>query len=107
MTVKECINKIENGEITWDNVYDITIDDKENIGMLEEYSIKKKLLQSGLKTAINSLYGALSTPNFLLFNRDIAAGITFTGRFLNRYTAKKIENAMGEKLGYKNVIYCR
>ena len=56
MTVKECIEKIENGSIDWNNVYDITIDDKENIGMLEEYSMKKDLLQRVLKVGINSFW---------------------------------------------------
>ena len=56
MTVKECIEKIENGSIDWNNVYDITIDDKENIGMLEDYSLKKDIIQMSQKININSFF---------------------------------------------------
>ena len=55
MLVEEVIKQIENGNVNWDNVYDIEIDDPENIELLETYSNQKKLLQMALKIAINSL----------------------------------------------------
>jgi len=55
MTVNQVIEKIENGEISWDNVYDIKIIDKENINKLKDYSGVKKTLQQALKISINSL----------------------------------------------------
>jgi len=39
-----------------------------------------------------------------MFNRDIAAGITFTGRFLNKYTGKKIAEYLKEKYGIENAL---
>ena len=42
-----------------------------------------------------------------MFNRDIAAGITFTGRFLNRYTGERIAKYVEEKYGVENaLVYC-
>ena len=55
MTVNQVIEKIENGEINWDNVYDIEIIDKENLDKLKDYSEIKKTLQQALKISINSL----------------------------------------------------
>ena len=104
LKINEIIIKIENGEINWDNVYDILIDDIENKSELETYANIKKILQMALKIMINSLYGAISNTSFILFNRDIAAGITFTGRFLNRYTGEKIAKFLKEKYQIDNAI---
>jgi len=104
LKVNEIITKIENSEINWDNVYDIVIEDIENISELETFANIKRLLQFGLKIMINSLYGAISNTSFILFNRDIAAGITFTGRFLNRYTGEKIAKFLKEKYQIDNAI---
>jgi DNA polymerase elongation subunit (family B) len=106
LSVSEIIQKIENDEINWDNVYDIVIKDKDNSEKLKTYSNNKKTLQQALKILINSLYGALGNAAFVLFNRDIAAGITFVGRFLNRYTAKKVGEYLQAKYGItESVIY--
>jgi DNA polymerase elongation subunit (family B) len=104
ITVKEIIEKIENNEINWDNTYNFKIVDIENIKLLDEYAQTKEILQLALKILINSLYGALGTPSFVLFNRDIAAGITFVGRFLNKYTMKKIEKYLKNKYNTGEVI---
>ena len=55
LTVNEITKKIENGEISWDNVYNIEIIDKENLDKLKDYSGVKKTLQQALKISINSL----------------------------------------------------
>jgi len=55
LTVNEVIEKIENNEIGWNNVYDIEIIDKENINKLKDFSGVKKTLQQALKISINSL----------------------------------------------------
>jgi len=55
LTVNEITKKIENGEISWDNVYNIEIIDKENLDKLKDYSEIKKTLQQALKISINSL----------------------------------------------------
>jgi len=54
LTVNDIINKIENGEISWNNVYDIKIIDKENVDKLKDFSGVKKTLQQALKISINS-----------------------------------------------------
>jgi len=42
-----------------------------------------------------------------MFNRDIAAGITFVGRFLNRYAGEKIAKYVEEKYGVEKALrYC-
>ena len=39
-----------------------------------------------------------------MFNRDIAAGITFTGRFLNRFAGEKIAKYLEENYGIENAL---
>ena len=55
LTVNEVIEKIKNGEINWDNVYNIKIKDKENIQLLEDYANVQELTQTSKKIMINSL----------------------------------------------------
>lgn len=44
------------------------------------------------KILINSLYGALGNPNFVLFNEKIAQAITGNGRYFIQMTANNMEN---------------
>jgi len=39
-----------------------------------------------------------------MFNRDIAAGITFVGRFLNRYAGEKVAKYLKEKYNIENPL---
>jgi len=55
MKVKEVINKIENNEITWDNINDIQIDDPENLYLLKEYAKINSIGEKTKKIRMNSL----------------------------------------------------
>jgi len=39
-----------------------------------------------------------------MFNRDVAAGITFVGRFLNRYAGEKIAKYVEDKYGVERAL---
>jgi len=98
---EEVISEIENGEITWDNVYEYQVD---NIEIINRFILVKKIKQMSKKLAMNSLYGAISNNHFLFFNWDIAAGITFTGRFLIQKTAIDVPNKIQEFYKKEKII---
>ena len=98
-------DKIESGEINWDNVYDIKITEEE-IPLLKNFSNLKDGNQQALKVNINSEFGALDNEYFIVNNRNISGSITFMGRLLNRLTGANIERYMKEKFGNgRYVIY--
>jgi len=107
ISVNEIIEKIDNDEITWENVYDIKIKDIENLSVLETYANVKDAIQMAKKIQINSLYGAISNAAFILFNRDNAASITFMSRLLNRLTGQNIDKYLSdiEKSEVSKIIY--
>lgn len=91
---KNIIKLIDDGTYTLDKK--INLDEFSHDGLLallpvlEDYSGNQDSLQQSKKIRLNSLYGALSTPYFILFNRDIAASITFMGRSLIQDTGNRI-----------------
>jgi len=104
-SVNTIIEDIESGKITWDNVYtvDALFATEEDMNILEVYKEDKDASQMAKKIALNSLYGALGTMAFVLFNRDIAASITFTGRFLIQKSANEINELMDNFYKSKNI----
>jgi len=104
LTVEEIIKMIDDNEINWDNVYEIVVGDIENKGQLENYSSLKELIQMAMKIQINSLYGAISSPLFVFFNRDVAASITFMGRYLIQRTSMNVNERLNEMFGKDNYI---
>lgn len=58
---------------------------------LEELSTMLDVQQLSIKTRINSLYGALSNPHFLLYNKEIAKSITSNSRFYVNLMSENIE----------------
>lgn len=92
--------KIDNGELKIDDIHKFTFGDydNENLEKLFKLSESKKsywnTYQMALKISINSLYGALSNKYFVLFNRDIAASITGSGRTYIRGLSNYINNRL-------------
>jgi len=96
LTAKEAINKIENGEITWDNVYDVKIEGDKT--PLKEFASLKNAMQQSLKVSgLNAEFGFLDNKYNPVGNRNISGSITFMGRILNKFTAKNITKYMKEK----------
>ena len=54
-------------------------------------------LQLVNKVLINSLYGALANPGFILFNESIAASITGNGRYFIQKVSNYVEKELQEK----------
>lgn len=52
--------------------------------------------QNGLKTLLNSGYGATASPNFRYFKTDIAEGITSTGQFIIQHIGKMLTDFFTE-----------
>jgi len=70
--------------------------------MKEREKVKKnkdELTSYAIKILLNSMFGVMANPSFRFFNIDMANAITYSGQFLIKLTAEKIE----EK-GYE-VIY--
>ena len=103
--VKEIINKIENNEINWDNVYEIRISDKENVKLLEEYSELKETKQKVEKLKINSIYGALNNKYFPFSNFDIGAGIVFMSRYIIKRTGYNLVEKTKRFYKHKNIEF--
>jgi len=98
MTTKEAIQKLEKGEITWDNVYDLKIIDNKN--PIKEYIGLKNAIQQSLKvTGLNAEFGFLDNKYNPIGNRNISGSITYLGRLLNKVTARNIRNYIEEKYG--------
>jgi len=60
---------------------------------------KDELARYAIKILMNSLFGAMASPNSRFFNMEIANAITHYGQYIIKLTAKMVENR-----GY-NVIY--
>ena len=115
MKIKEIkeFEKFESNEITFDEIYNIDLSKYSDQELSEYYKYCEKrqaLLntkQKVLKNALNSLYGSLANPYFILFNRDIASSITGNGRTfirgLSQFFNKKFNEML--KINENFVIY--
>jgi len=71
----------------------------------EKYNLEKNVCDSfqyALKIFANSSYGVLANEWFRLFNPDFASSITLMGQKINKYTAKKINFMLMDKLKLEN-----
>ena len=103
LTAKEAINKIENGEITWDNVYDVKIEGDK--APLKEYAALKNAMQQSLKVSgLNAEFGFLDNKFNPVGNRNISGSITFMGRVLIKYTANKVVDYLTQNYGVTNCL---
>ena len=99
------VEKIESGEINWNNVYDQTLE-KSFTPILQSFSNLKDTNQGALKVNINSEFGALDNEYFSTNNRNISGSITFIGRLLNRLTGDNINRYLQKKFdGGEYIIY--
>ena len=99
------VELIENGEITWGNVYDQTLE-KTFAPILQSFSNLKNTNQGALKVNINSEFGALDNEYFSTNNRNISGSITFIGRLLNQLTGDNINRYLKKKFnGGEFIIY--
>jgi DNA polymerase elongation subunit (family B) len=106
MKVSEIIKKIENNEITIDEINALkNIELDVPISTLEELSIKYNVGQMAEKILMNSLYGALDNKYFILNKRDLSGSITFIGRFMNQFVAKKVNELLKNIFGKYNEEY--
>ena len=105
LNANEIIEKIENGEINWDNVYNYKVS-KETMPELLRYIATKDSSQMAKKILMNSLYGAMDNDYFVFNNRDMSASITFIGRTMIRLTGLYIQQKMESLFGKgKYIIY--
>lgn len=73
-------------------------------------SLKSKIakynnFQMARKIQLNSLYGALANQYFRYYDDKIAEGITLTGQFIIRETAKALDEYLNEVCGTEGEVY--
>jgi len=104
LSVKEVIEKIESGELGWNDIEDLEITDPENLDELKTYAKNNSTGEKSKKIRMNSLYGALDNESFPLHNRNISGSITLIGRFSIQYTSKLVQELLEKMFGPGNYI---
>jgi DNA polymerase elongation subunit (family B) len=61
--------------------------------------------QMARKIQLNSLYGAMANEYFRYYDDRIAEGITLTGQYIIRETAKALDDFINKQVGTEDVMY--
>lgn len=75
--------------------------DKQYLQKVSQYNN----FQMARKIQLNSLYGAMANEYFRFYDDRIAEGITMTGQYIIRATAKALDNYLNEVCGTENEMY--